>query len=180
MSFRRFSHRLAQSWASGGPARVAVRSVDSTNALARRVAAGYRAKSERPVAAVFLAWEQTRGRGRGDRRWESPPGAGVYCSLLLPERPSTHLAELPLAVALGLASALEPRVPGGVALRWPNDVMAGDRKLAGVLIESTTLPGQKVTAVVGFGVNYAGAPVPGATSILELDPLTCSGDIQTS
>lgn len=170
MSFRRFSRRLAQSWAPGGPARVVVRSTDSTNLLARRVAAAYRADGGRPVAASFVAHHQSAGRGRGDRRWQSLPGEGVYASLLLPTVRSSQLTALPLLVAVGLADAVQPLVRRRVTLRWPNDLLIGRRKLGGILIEATGGTGGEATAVVGFGINCDRPPVARATSIREERP----------
>ena len=176
MSFRRFSRRLAQSWAPGGPARVVVHSVDSTNLLARRVATAYRADGGRPVAASFVAYHQSAGRGRGDRRWQSLRGEGVYASLLLPAVRSPHLTVLPLLVGVGLAEAVQPWVERKVTLRWPNDLLIGRRKLGGILIEATGASGGEVTAVVGFGVNCDRQPIARATSIREERPAAARRD----
>ena len=167
MSFRRFSRRLARSWPPAGPALVAMRSVDSTNSFARRVAAACRLDGEVPAPTAFLAHRQSGGRGRGDHRWESPAGHGVYASLLLPAVPARRLGALPLLAGLGLVEGLRPLVGAVVHLRWPNDLLIGERKLGGVLIESASVAGGDATVVVGFGINYLAVPVEGSTSIAE-------------
>lgn len=169
MSFRRFGRRLCELAPPGGPPWVVLRTVDSTNSLARRVAAGYAADGRRPAPAVFFAYHQSRGRGRGRHVWESPAGQGVYASLLLPAVATRHLPSLPLLAAVGLARGVAPLLEAPVALRWPNDLLARGRKLGGLLIESMARPGDSAAVVVGFGVNHGAAepPVAGATSILR-------------
>lgn len=169
MSFSRFSRRLAQSWALDGPVLVMVRSVDSTNSLARRVAAAHRAAGAAPPATAYVAHHQYQGRGRGDHRWLSPPGEGVYASLLLPAIDRQRLSTLPLLAGLGLMTAVRSLVPRRVkrrvALGWPNDLLVGGRKLGGVLIESMGAPDREVAVIVGFGVNCGRVPLARATSI---------------
>lgn len=168
MSFRRFGRRLCELAPRAGPPWVVLRSVDSTNSLARRVAAEYAAAGRRPAPAVFFAYHQSRGRGRGRHVWESPAGSGIYASLLLPAVAPAHLPSLPLLVAVGLARAVEGMARVPVALRWPNDLLARGRKLGGVLIESMARHGSSAAVVVGVGVNHAAEPpLPGATSILR-------------
>jgi len=122
--------------------------VDSTNIwLARQPPA------EQHAHAV-LAERQTAGRGRGDRRWHSPPGGNIYLSLgwrfpgLGAER-----AALPLAVAVAVSDALAATGLRGAGIKWPNDILAGGRKLAGILVESQGGAGSGVAVVAGIGVN---------------------------
>jgi BirA family biotin operon repressor/biotin-[acetyl-CoA-carboxylase] ligase len=138
---------------------VALDTVDSTNAEARR-----RAEDGAPDGTVVWATQQTQGRGRRGRAWASPPG-NLYISLLL--RPATDLArasQLGFAGALALVEALGPLLPTDAAprVKWPNDVLVNDRKVAGLLLESV-LDGQGGlrALVLGIGVNVASAPVAG-------------------
>lgn len=110
--------------------------IDSTNAaLMRRAALD-------ATPAALLAEAQTAGRGRRGKAWQSPPGANLYLSLAWPIRDAAGLS---LAVGVACAEAL--RLPQ-VRVKWPNDLMVGDCKLGGVLIE---LAGG--IAVIGIGLN---------------------------
>lgn len=116
-------------------------SIGSTNDRARELAR----EGESDVAVV--AGEQTAGRGRRGRDWRGPEG-GIYCSLLL--APDLEPADYPLlTLAAAVATARAVRQAGVAAtIKWPNDVLVGDRKLAGILTERV---GDRV--VVGVGVN---------------------------
>jgi BirA family biotin operon repressor/biotin-[acetyl-CoA-carboxylase] ligase len=123
----------------------------STHERARAEAA------ERPGGALYLAEAQTEGRGRGRRRWFSPEGLGVYLSLLL--KPGEHpvppdrLGVLGLLTAYEAACAIEEACGVRPELRWPNDLLLGGRKVAGVLAESATRGREVHHAVVSAGVN---------------------------
>ena len=114
--------------------------------------------AEKPDHPVLLAAEeQTAGRGRRGRKWHSAPGAGVTFSILrrmdcAPRR----LSGLSLAVGVAVARALRALGAGEVALKWPNDLLAGGKnagaKLGGILIE-TRVQGGEISAVVGIGIN---------------------------
>ncbi len=140
--------------------------VDSTNAVAAAAAA-----RGAPEIGVVVADAQTAGRGRHGRRWQSPPGASLLLSLLVrPVVPPAAVSLLPLLTGLALAETVDrcgPALP--VALKWPNDLLLGSRKAAGILVEG--LPGG--AAVVGIGVNVdwrgveRGAELAGATSLAE-------------
>jgi BirA family transcriptional regulator, biotin operon repressor / biotin---[acetyl-CoA-carboxylase] ligase len=96
---------------------------------------------------VAVADHQTAGRGRFDRRWEAPPGSSLLVSVLL--RPVTGGHHVVLATALALAAAVERVAPGVVPqLKWPNDLVVHDRKLAGLLAEH-----DGDALVVGAGCN---------------------------
>lgn len=122
--------------------------IDSTNSELMRGAAAHR------DLAVCLAEQQSAGRGRRGRRWQSPPLCNVYLSLLKRfERGMGSLAGLSLAVGVAVARALERCGAPSLGLKWPNDVLAGDAKLAGILVE---LGGEFLGpchAVIGVGVN---------------------------
>ncbi len=144
-------------------------SLDSTNDRL-----GQWAREGAPHGAVVTADLQRAGRGRRGRSWSSQ-GQNLYASLLL--RPGALPAGSPLArdfgalglvVGLGLAKGLEPLLTAvslRLDLKWPNDLMVGGRKLAGILCESRWL-GASPEVVVGFGVNV---------HQLEFDPLLCGG-----
>lgn len=131
--------------------------VDSTNTMLLAAAA-----SGAPEGTVYLADEQTAGRGRGGHAWHSEPGtpdepAGLYVSVLA--KPALHLREaLWLSLATGLAAQSAVRATSGltVDLRWPNDLLLGNRKLGGILVETAVEPDASATlryAVIGIGIN---------------------------
>ena len=138
----------------------------STNDDARRLA-----RYGAPEGTVVLASEQTGGRGRLGRAWSSPLG-GVYLSAVLrPTVAPADLGPLPLVVALGAAEGLD-RLGVATDLKWPNDLRAGGRKLAGVLLEMGAEADRVDWVVVGIGVNVhrpVGAPPAlGAAYVSEL------------
>ena len=98
---------------------------------------------------------QTAGRGRHGRRWHSARGAGICFSLRRPlRRPPRELGGASLAAGVAVARALRAAGASGVALKWPNDLLAAcGAKLGGILIE-TRIQGGRVVAVIGIGVNY--------------------------
>jgi BirA family transcriptional regulator, biotin operon repressor / biotin---[acetyl-CoA-carboxylase] ligase len=104
--------------------------------------------------SVFFADEQTAGRGRGDHRWQSHSGEGLYVSVLL--RPSMVMEDLPIVPLLaGVAAANAVFRAAGVKvdLRWPNDLLIGPRKCGGILVESKTERSQVGFVVIGIGIN---------------------------
>jgi BirA family biotin operon repressor/biotin-[acetyl-CoA-carboxylase] ligase len=122
---------------------------DSTNADALAAA-----RSGAPHGSVYFADEQRAGRGRGDHAWQSAAGDGLYVSVLL--RPRISALRLPLLpLAAGLAAADAIRVVAGLTidLRWPNDLLIGERKAVGILVESKIEDGAAAFAVVGIGIN---------------------------
>jgi BirA family transcriptional regulator, biotin operon repressor / biotin---[acetyl-CoA-carboxylase] ligase len=123
-----------------GHPRLHLRETDSTNERARELA-----ESGAPHGTLVTASVQSAGRGRQGRRWEAPAGTALLCSLILRRR----LDDL-LSLRAGLAVA---DVAGRDALvKWPNDVLLGGRKVAGVLVEGRPQGGW---AVVGIGINVA-------------------------
>jgi BirA family biotin operon repressor/biotin-[acetyl-CoA-carboxylase] ligase len=129
--------------------------IDSTNRWLRDQAA-----AGAPEGLVAVAEHQTAGRGRLGRVWEAPPGSGLIVSVLL--RPTDLAVERYhlLTAATGLAAQAACREVGGFApdLKWPNDLLVGEAKLAGILAEAA---GGAV--VVGMGLNLTAAP-PGAVT----------------
>jgi BirA family biotin operon repressor/biotin-[acetyl-CoA-carboxylase] ligase len=113
-----------------------------------------RAEAERgaPEGTAVLAEEQTGGRGRLGRPWVSPAGMNLYVTLVM-RPPAGHLRVLSIVAPLAVAEALEGAAGLTCRIKWPNDVLVGSRKIAGVLTE-TTLAGAAVKyALVGIGVN---------------------------
>jgi len=135
----------------------------STNALVAD-----RAREGAPEWLVVVTEHQTSGRGRLDRTWETPDRAALtFSTLLRPERTGLEWPWLPLVAGIAAVGALrEHGVPAG--LKWPNDVMLGDAKLAGILAERVETP-EGPAAVVGIGLNISQSadelPVPTATSV---------------
>jgi BirA family biotin operon repressor/biotin-[acetyl-CoA-carboxylase] ligase len=125
------------------------REVDSTNRLARDLAIAGAAEG-----TIIVAEAQTAGRGRKRRTWYSPPGEGIYLSLVL--RPGFQPAEAPkttLLAGVALAEALLPVVPNRVTIKWPNDILAGGKKVAGILVEAATQIDAIDYMIVGIGIN---------------------------
>ncbi|MGD9725148.1 MAG: biotin--[acetyl-CoA-carboxylase] ligase [Nitrospiraceae bacterium] len=129
-------------------------SVDSTNNVAVALA-----QDGAPHGTVVLADAQSAGRGRRGRHWHSPPAQHLYCSIILrgcPEQ-TEYLTIVPLASALAVADAMFDAAAVQGRLKWPNDVLIGEKKVAGILCES--VGGQPMTiVVVGIGMNINGRP----------------------
>ncbi|MGE5234163.1 MAG: biotin--[acetyl-CoA-carboxylase] ligase [Acidobacteriota bacterium] len=132
---------------------VVVQRTDSTNLLARRIASEFAADESELPRSLLVALEQTSGRGRLGRTWDSPAGLGIYATVLV-QVPVARLSLLPLAVPAALASVLQKRLRRRVRIKWPNDLQIEGRKLGGVLIEGSVRGGGPALALVGFGVNY--------------------------
>jgi BirA family biotin operon repressor/biotin-[acetyl-CoA-carboxylase] ligase len=127
--------------------------IGSTNDVAVRLA-----ERGAPEGSVIAANAQVAGRGRLGRVWVSPPGAGLYVSVVLrPERPTSLLT---LAAGVAIATGLQHATGLSVELKWPNDVYVGRRKLAGILAEGGTSPARGAFVVVGIGVNIQPAAFP--------------------
>jgi BirA family transcriptional regulator, biotin operon repressor / biotin---[acetyl-CoA-carboxylase] ligase len=132
--------------------------IGSTNDVALKLAARGDAHG-----AVVIADEQTAGRGRRGRAWFSPPGSGLYVSLVLsparvrhdPER-ATMLVTMMAGVAL--AEGLETATGLRADIKWPNDLYVARRKLAGILAEA--VPGAETRVVVGYGINVSATAFP--------------------
>jgi BirA family biotin operon repressor/biotin-[acetyl-CoA-carboxylase] ligase len=136
---------------------VALASVGSTNAEAR-----LRAKRGERGPLWITATAQTAGRGRMDRAWVSPAG-NLYASLLLSDpAPAERAPELSFVAALALRDAVIAETPTfapELKFKWPNDLLLGGEKCAGILIEGEIGPDKTATAVIGIGVNCATHPV---------------------
>ncbi|MCB0274559.1 MAG: biotin--[acetyl-CoA-carboxylase] ligase [Calditrichaeota bacterium] len=135
---------------------VFAKSLGSTNDRARELA-----ENGAPAWTVVCADEQTAGRGRLGRHWQSLTGYGLWMSVVLrPEADRFRPGLLVLSLALAVARAIETL--GGenlpVRLKWPNDVWVGSRKLAGILMESQFSGSRPVFLIVGIGVNMLHLP----------------------
>src|SRR5690606_30313970 len=125
----------------------------------------------------FAALQQTEGRGRRGRNWESPHGNLAASLLIVPDAPSTGLASLGFVAGVALNSALARLMAGAairsgidradgdsgasrarIALKWPNDLLADGAKLAGILLEAQKRPDGRTAIVIGIGVNVVAAP----------------------
>lgn len=106
-------------------------------------------------AKVWLAEHQTEGRGRRGRRWVSTFGRNLYLSLAWRfELPMSELAGLSLVAGVVVAEALAEVGLAGHSLKWPNDVLVDNRKLAGILVEVAGEAGGPAAAVIGIGINF--------------------------
>jgi BirA family biotin operon repressor/biotin-[acetyl-CoA-carboxylase] ligase len=125
-----------------------------------------------PRGSVVLADEQTAGQGRHGHAWHSEPGAGIYCSIVFHPAPL-----LTLAIGLGTVEAVTEATGLVCDLRWPNDVMLGEKKVAGILVQLANAPpspkgpqftGGGAIAGIGINVNHTAFPpdlAPLATSL---------------
>jgi BirA family transcriptional regulator, biotin operon repressor / biotin---[acetyl-CoA-carboxylase] ligase len=130
---------------------------------------------------VLIAETQTEGRGRRARRWVSPPGTGLYVSVLL--RPSEVAAPAlgTLSMVAGLALAATARETAGVAadLKWPNDLLVGGAKCAGVLCEVGGASPSVVVVGIGLNVGSLGDEVPAGPGGLPATSLADAGATET-
>jgi BirA family transcriptional regulator, biotin operon repressor / biotin---[acetyl-CoA-carboxylase] ligase len=120
------------------------------------------ADSGAPHGSLFVAEVQTKGRGRHGHTWTSPAGENLTFSILLrPEIDAARANGLALVVGLAVRAAAAARVPGAkIAIKWPNDVVAPRRKLAGILVESRLKGSLLDAVVVGVGLNVGMRSMP--------------------
>ncbi len=137
-------------------------SIDSTNTLAMR-----EAEQGRESNTVYLADEQTGGRGRGTHEWHSAAGSGLYASILV--RPLIAPADilwLSLATGLAAQAAIRDVTSLTADIRWPNDLLLSGRKLAGILTELNAEVTRVRHAVIGIGINVHQPSFPPELSAL--------------
>jgi len=128
--------------------------IDSTNEEARRRAAS---GETRPL--WIIAKRQSAGRGRRSREWQSLPGNLFATLLLRPDKPAAECAQLSVLAALAVSDMLAGFAPrAALALKWPNDVLAEGRKIAGILLESESRAGGTAWLAVGIGINLTSFP----------------------
>jgi BirA family biotin operon repressor/biotin-[acetyl-CoA-carboxylase] ligase len=151
--------------------------IGSTNAEAMNAAAGSpdHATARKPRAAgtpapegsLYVAEEQTAGRGRGGHGWHSARSAGIYCSVVLrPQVAPADVLMLSLAAGLAVRQAVEQVTGLRADLRWPNDLLLGGKKFCGILIEMNAEATRVRYAVVGMGINVNQETFP--SSIADL------------
>lgn len=154
LSYEAFHRRLRERRTDGERGLVVFRRVPSSHAAASRVVREYTRESTTPPVADLYAWGQTAGRGRHDRHWSSPPGAGVYASLIRPGL-GLPVQSLSLRVAVALCRVLGRYLEDRCRVRWPNDLQVGPRKIGGILIDVLSHGEDDPIAVISFGVDHA-------------------------
>ena len=127
--------------------------IDSTNDEARR-----RAFAGDPGRLWIVAEEQSAGRGRRGRTWASPKGNLYASALMIDPCPQATAPQLGFVAGVALARAAKDVGAAGARLKWPNDLVCGAAKCAGLLVEGATLPDVRFACVVGVGVNCLSAP----------------------
>ncbi len=155
--------------------------VASTNLVARRIVNECIENEESLPKAIIIAGEQFAGRGRNARQWSSPAGKGIYATTLLP-MPASELPLLPLLMANIVASYLRDVFAIDARVKWPNDVLAGGKKIAGILIEAR-MNEERAFVLIGTGINVESVQDdlrPNATSIADVSPRDFHGiDVAT-
>jgi BirA family transcriptional regulator, biotin operon repressor / biotin---[acetyl-CoA-carboxylase] ligase len=123
--------------------------VSSTNTRARELAGQGAAEGE-----IVIAESQTHGRGRLGRRWESPPGRNLYLSVILrPQLPPRLAPQITLTAAVALVETVAAFLTRPAVIKWPNDILVGGRKLAGILTEAACDAARVDYVVLGIGLN---------------------------
>ncbi len=123
--------------------------IDSTQNFATELA-----KKPHENGSIVIAKTQTAGRGRLNRKWESPKG-GIWLSILLrPDFDISHVSLFSLAASLALAIAIEKKFKIKPKLKWPNDVTINDKKVAGILIDASIETNKIDYLIAGIGINF--------------------------
>lgn len=141
-------------------------SIDSTNAEAIR-----RATDGAPAGLAIMAREQTKGRGRSGRSWMTAGNALAVTALVRPAMSPADAAAASFVAALAVYDLAKAELPADapLAIKWPNDVMVGDRKLSGILLESSGARSGLVDwLVIGMGVNLAPMDYAEAPNAIDL------------
>lgn len=141
---RRPDVRLDVRWQASMPS-----TMDAASALAHAGA---------PHGVVVVADEQTAGRGRRGASWASPAGAGLYLSFVA--RPTSAVPMLTLGAGVGVRDGIVAATGLAADLKWPNDLMAGRRKLAGILAEGISIGTAAQAVIIGVGINVQPAAYP--------------------
>lgn len=132
------------------------RTIGSTNDFAKKLASECSEEG-----ALIISEEQTRGRGRSERKWISPAGTGIWMSLILRPRMPPHSAPgITLIAAASVSAAIEMVTGIRTSIKWPNDVNVNFRKTCGILTEAVTDPVGRHYAIVGIGINVNNREFP--------------------
>ncbi len=142
----------------------------STNNIAYKLA-----KEGAPEGTVVMADGQTNGRGRLNRRWESPPGVNIYTSIILrPSIPPMDAPKLTMLSSVAVLEVLRTFLPNSLFLKWPNDVLVGHKKISGILAEMDAEADRVRFVILGIGINvniekeaFPSELRPLATSLIE-------------
>jgi BirA family biotin operon repressor/biotin-[acetyl-CoA-carboxylase] ligase len=140
-------------------------SAPSTMDVAHRIAA-----EGAPAGTLVIANEQTAGRGRGGKSWQSSPGAGLWMTLI--ERPAdaSAVGVLSLRIGLAVAEALDRFAAEPIRVKWPNDLYVDQGKLAGILVEARWREQSVEWVAIGLGINVR--PPDGVEMAAGLEPST--------
>jgi len=123
--------------------------LDSTNTKASKLA-----REGVVEGTVVIAESQSKGRGRIERSWYSPPGANIYTSIILrPKLPPQATQTITLVSAVALAEAIEETAGVRPSLKWPNDILVGGKKVAGILTEMSSESDRVKHIIIGIGIN---------------------------
>jgi len=146
-----------------------------------------RAKAGEPEGFAVLALTQTAGRGSRGRSWQAPAGNLNLSVLLRPPTPAAQAGLFSLLAGIAVAEALDPFFMSPTQLKWPNDIMLGGAKLAGILIEAAPVGAHLDWLVIGIGMNLREAPeIPGRTTTslaahgIDLTPAAAAAAILAS
>ncbi|RKD72828.1 BirA family biotin operon repressor/biotin-[acetyl-CoA-carboxylase] ligase [Sinobaca qinghaiensis] len=129
-----------------------VHSFDQVNST--QIPAHEAAREDAPEGTIVVAEEQLKGKGRMGRPFHSPKGTGLWCSLILrPSFPPQQAPQLTLLTAVAIAEGVRKVTDLPVDIKWPNDLLIADKKIAGILIEMQSDPDEIHAVIVGFGLN---------------------------
>jgi len=147
-----------------------LRSTPSSNDLARELVELYFNEEQCLPATFLVAEQQPQARGRNGKPWSAPAGKGIYLTLVRPAAEGEPLSIASIAAASWLRDAIEEATSVAAALKWPNDLYVGRRKLAGILAEART-QGEETYVSIGIGLNVLGPAsaigAEGATTLEE-------------
>ncbi len=156
-----FDHERYAALHGGGRLGARVHATERTSSTMDDARAGADRLGAAGCGDAYVAGEQTAGRGRFGRRWVAAPGAALLVTFHLCPSAGPHTPLLSAAGGLATAEAVEACSGLGVALKWPNDVLADGRKLSGVLADARHGPGGSVEVFLGIGVNLREAATAG-------------------
>ena len=128
--------------------------IDSTNSLAKEYA-----KNNAQEGLVIVADSQTKGRGRMGKSWHSPPKTGIYLSILLkPNLKHDQLSLITLLAGVSAISTINEFSHQDATLKWPNDILINNKKICGLLCETTQKKNNSFYVIIGIGINVNQLP----------------------